>query len=112
MNQRLTLKGLVEKLATGAIVPLNADEWAGVAEHFPLVDDIDTFMSGRILLVRRPVPTGKKLGWAIIEDPEPNQKVIRPLKNEKEARALIAERLASYERMWDGCGACKPDYLK
>jgi len=112
MSQKLTLKGLVEKLATGDIVPLSADEWAGVAEHFPLVDDIDTFMSGRILLVKRPFPTGKKLGWAIVEDPAPNRKVIRPLMNKKEARALIAERLASYERMWDGCGACKPDYLK
>jgi hypothetical protein len=111
MSPRLTFEGLVKKLATGTIVPLGENEWVGVAEHFPLVDDIDTFMSGRILLVRRPVPTGKKLGWAIVEDPAPNRKVIRPLKNEKEARALIAERLAAYERMWDGCGACKPDYL-
>jgi hypothetical protein len=102
MSQRLTLEGLVEKLADGSIVPLGVDEWVGVAEHFPLVDDIDTFMNGRILLVRRPLPQGKKPGWAIVEDPAPSQKVIRPLKNEKEARALIADRLAAYERMWDG----------
>ena len=102
MSQRLTLAGLVEKLAAGAIVPLDQDEWVGVAGHFPLVDDIDTSMSGRILLVRRPVPGGEKPAWAIVEDPAPRQKVIRPLKNEKEARALIADRLAAYERMWDG----------
>jgi hypothetical protein len=102
MSKSLTLEDLVGKLAKGAIVPLGADEWVGAAEHFPLVDDIDTFMNGRILLVRRPAPKGKKPGWAIVEDPEANQKVIRPLKNEKEARALIAERLAAYERMWDG----------
>ena len=102
MSQHLTLEGLVDKLADGAIVPMGADEWVGLAEHFPLVDDIDTFMSGRILLVRRPLPQGKKPGWAIVEDPAPSQKVIRPLKNEKEARALIADRLAAYERMWDG----------
>lgn len=102
MSQRLTLEGLVNKLADGAIVPLSAEKWAGLAEHFPLVEDIDTSMSGRILLVRRPAPGGGKSGWAIVEDPEPRQKVIRPLKNEKEARALIAERLAAYERMWDG----------
>ena len=102
MSQRHTLEGLVEKLADGAIVLMGVDEWVGVAEHFPLVDDIDTFMNGRILLVRRPVPKGKKPAWAIVEDPSPSRKVIRPLKNEKEARALIADRLAAYERMWDG----------
>ncbi len=102
MSKSLTLEDLVDKLAKGAIVPLGADEWVGLAGHFPLVDDINTFMNGRILLVRRPVPQGKKPGWAIVEDPEPSQKVIRPLKNEKEARALIADRLAAYERMWDG----------
>lgn len=102
MSRRLTVEGLVDKLAEGAIVPMGADEWVKVAEHFPLVEDIDTFMYGRILLVRRPVPQGKKPAWAIVEDPAPKQKVIRPLKNEKEARALIADRLAAYERMWDG----------
>ena len=102
MSQHLTVEGLVDKLAEGAIVPMGADEWVEVAENFPLVEDIDTFMSGRILLVRRPVPQGNKPGWAIVEDPAPSQKVIRPLNNEKEARALIADRLAAYERMWDG----------
>ena len=102
MSKSLTLEDLVDKLAKGAIVPLGADEWVGFSDKFPLVDDIDTFMSGRILLVRRPVPKGKKPAWAIVEDPAPSQKVIRPLMNEKEARALIAERLAASERMWDG----------
>ena len=102
MTQPLTLECLVDKLAKGAIVPLGAGEWVAVAGHFPLVDDIDTFMNGRILLVRRPVPQDKKPGWAIVAVPAPSQKVIRPLKNEKEARALIADRLAAYERMWDG----------
>ncbi len=45
MSQSLTLEGLVDKLAEGVIVPLGVDEWVGVAEHFPLVDDIDTFMN-------------------------------------------------------------------
>jgi len=102
MSQRLTLKSLVKKLGQGVIVPLGVDEWSSVAEHFPLVDDIDTSMNGRILLVRQPASGSGKPGWAIVEDPVPSQKVIRPLKNEKEARALIADRLAAYERMWDG----------
>ena len=102
MSPRLTVERLIEQLAQGAIVPLGVAEWRVVAEHFPLVDAIDTHLAGRILLVRRPPLGGKKQGWAIVEDPSPSRKVIRPLKNEKEARALIADRLAAYERMWDG----------
>ena len=81
---------------------LEKKEWFTVAEHFAVVDDIDTHLAGRILLVKIPVPARKRPGWALVEDPEPGRKVIRPLRNEKEARALIAERLAAYERMWDG----------
>ena len=102
MSPRLTPTELMEQLAAGSIVSLNEKTWAAVAGHFRLVEDIDTHMSGRILLVRRPAHGGKRGGWAIVEEPEPRQKVVRPLKNEKEARALIADRLAAYERMWDG----------
>ena len=102
MAGKMTPGKLVEQLDAGSIVPLDEAAWPALAETFPLVEDIDTHMSGRILLVRRPVPGKKGLRWAIVEDPEPLKKVIRPLDNEKEARALIADRLAAYERMWDG----------
>jgi hypothetical protein len=102
MVKKLTPESLVERLADGAVVPLGAKEWTAVADHFHLVDAIDTHLAGRILLVRRPCPGKKEPAWAIVEEPSPSQRVIRPLKNEKEARALIADRLAAYERMWDG----------
>ncbi len=102
MAGKITPEKLMEQLADGSIVPVDEAAWPALADTFPLVEDIETHMSGRILLVRRPVPGKKPLGWAIVEDPEPHKKVIRPLKNEKEARALIADRLAAYERMWDG----------
>ncbi|MEN8005920.1 MAG: hypothetical protein ABFS42_02855 [Candidatus Krumholzibacteriota bacterium] len=102
MPKKWTPEKLVVSLANGTIVPLDEGSWPGLSQAFPLVEDIDTHMSGRILLVRRPVPGKKRLGWAIVEDPAPLKKVIRPLANEKEARALIADRLAAYERMWDG----------
>jgi hypothetical protein len=102
MPKKLTPENLVELLADGSIVPMDEMVWSSLADSFPLVEDIDTFMSGRILLVRRTAPGKKRLGWAIVEDPAPLKKVIRPLGSEKEARALIADRLAAYERMWDG----------
>ena len=93
---------LITALAEGTIVPLSEDNWQALAAHFKLVEDSPTGMGGVILLVRRPLPTGSKLGWALVEDSQPGEKVVRPLANEKEARALIDERLAAYERMWDG----------
>ncbi len=102
MSGRMTLKQLTEKLADRQIVPLPEAQWRPLAAAFRVVEDIDTHLAGRILLVRPPVEGKKSPGWALVEDPAPGQKVVRPLRNEKEARALIADRLAAYERMWDG----------
>ena len=100
---RLDTDELVEQLAAGNIVPLNAENWDSLATTFKIVEEIPTGMSGVILLFRRPLPRGgRRLGWAMVEEPEPNIRVVRPLADEKEARALIADRLAAYERMWDG----------
>lgn len=98
----MTLKRLTEKLADGQIVPLTEAQWRPLAAAFPVVEDIDTHLAGRILLVRPAIEDKEPPGWALVEDPAPGQKVVRPLRNEKEARALIADRLAAYERMWDG----------
>ena len=102
MSGKLTLKSLCERLEAGDIVPVREGAWSGLSGGFPVVEDIDTHLAGRILLVRRPAVGKGPQGWAIVEDPAPEQKVIRPLPHEKEARALIADRLAAYERMWDG----------
>jgi len=96
------LDDLAAALADGAIVPLPVAEWERLAGSFPLVEDHDTGLAGRLLLVRRPVPGRKAAGWAIVEQPRPQERVVRPLKTAAEARALIADRMAAYERMWDG----------
>ena len=102
MKKSPTFEELVGGLARGIIVPLDEKKWDLLAPRFQVVDRIDTGLSGRILLIRWPQEGKRKKGWAIVEDPEPQLKVVRPLKDEKEARALIADRLAAYERMWDG----------
>lgn len=86
---------LLAKLKKGQIVPLKLSQWEEVAGTFQVKDTIDTGMAGQILLLRRPL-------WALVEEPTPLQRVVRPMAGEKEARALIQERLAAYERMWDG----------
>jgi hypothetical protein len=37
--------------------------------------------------------------------------VIRRLADEAAAARFVADRLATYERMWDGCG-CRIDYYR
>jgi hypothetical protein len=96
------LADLVARLAAGEIVPLDDSVWTAVADRFTVKERIETGLSGRILLVRWPMPGARKKGWALVEDPAPREKVVRPLADEAEARALIADRLAAYERMWDG----------
>lgn len=100
MKKATSFKSLVTRLTDGEIVPVDEAKWNAMKEGVTVVEDIDTAMSGRILLVRW--PGEKRKGWAIVEDPAPRLKVVRPLNDEDEARALIADRLAAYERMWDG----------
>ena len=100
---RVDRNDLLAQLAGGRIVPLTEQNWESLVGGFKIVEEISTGMSGVIQRIRRPNPAGGKLlGWALVEEPEPTRRVVRPLANEKEARALIADRLAAYERMWDG----------
>lgn len=102
-HPRVETDDLLDRLAAGQIVPLAAENWDGLSAEFKIAEEIPTGLSGSILLIRRATPGGgKRLGWALVEEPEPGVRVVRPLKSEKEARALIADRLAAYERMWDG----------
>jgi hypothetical protein len=102
MTRKPDFEDICGQLAVGIVVPLTAAQWDKIAAQFSVLDNIATGMSGMILLIKRPVPGKKKQAWAIVEEPEPKVRVIRPLGTEKEARALIADRLAAYERMWDG----------
>jgi hypothetical protein len=102
MTRTPPLAALLDALAAGRIVPVDAGHWRVLAPAFTLVEDIATGLAGRILLVRRDVPGQRRKGWALVEEPGPNERVVRPLPDEAAARALIADRLAAYERMWDG----------
>lgn len=94
---------VLASLASGQIIVLKSSQWQKLAPSFPVKETVSTLMAGDILLVRRPLPgQGKKVGWALVEEPKTGERVIRPVATEKEARALIADRLAAYERMWDG----------
>ncbi len=98
----MTVEKLAAALEEGRIVPLPLPEWEAVADAFAEVSRTPTGMGAPILLVRRPRPGRKALGWAIVEESKPGERVVRPMASRKAAQTLIGERLAAYERMWDG----------
>ena len=104
MLARMDLETLIGQLEAGQIVPLRQAEWDELRAAFDLIEEHDTRMSGLIELVR------SSAGIAAVEQPAPDQRVVRPLADLEAAHSFIADRLDTYDRMWDGCG-CKIDYF-
>lgn len=102
MKRAYSLAELLKRLAAGQVVPVDDEDWSSWAEAFTPVDEISSTMGGTKRIMRWPLPDPRRRGWALVEEPEPGLLAVRPLADEQEARALIAERLAAYERMWDG----------
>lgn len=103
MNRpRWTADRLIAALAEGKIVPLAEVDWERVAAHFPVAQALETGIAGPLLVVRRPAPGRRTAGWAVVEQPRPGERVVRPLPDQRGTKALVADRLKAYERMWDG----------
>jgi hypothetical protein len=94
---------LLDRLSAGEILLLDRTEWESVRPAFEVVEEHDTCMSGMLLVVR------SAAGLAAVEQPQPDQRTVRPLADMAAARAFVDDRLETYDRMWDGCG-CKIDY--
>jgi hypothetical protein len=101
-KQHWDAPSLVAALAEGRIIPLGEAEWAALADGFPVARSIETGIAGTLLVVRRPVPGRRAAGWAVVERPQPGERVVRPLPDQRATKALVDERLRAYERMWDG----------
>jgi len=100
----MTTAELIEGLERGPVVVMPLADWQGLASSFEVLEQADTFVAGRITLARGPGDV-----VVVIEEPKHDERVVRRLADLERARALVADRLATYERMWNGCG-CKVDY--
>jgi len=96
---------LRRRLKAGNIVTISAAEWAAIAGSFEQVERRDTFVASDLLIVR------SEASLAAVEQPSPEQRVVRPLSDDAEVSRFVQRRLEEYERMWDGCG-CKVDYSR
>ena len=94
---------LEQRVAQDRILVLTPAEWAAVADAFDEVERHDTMMAGSLVIVRT------AHGLAAVEQPKANERVVRLLGDAAAARQFVTDRMAQYERMWDGCG-CRVDY--
>ena len=93
------------RLDAGEIVRLTRAEWSSCQHRYAVVERHDTGLRGELLIVERPA------GLAVVEEPSPTERAMRPIASVEAAHQLLADRLATYDRMWDGCG-CKVDYYR
>jgi hypothetical protein len=87
---------LTTRLTAGEIVPLSGRDWDRLASGFEVVARHDTKVAGDLLIVR------SAAGIAAVESPNPGDRVVRPLSDERTARSFVADRLRAYDRFWDG----------
>lgn len=100
----MTTQELGDRLLTERIVALTAEAWEQLADSFDEIERHSTQVAGDLLIIRTPA------GPAAVEQPNPEQRVVRLLGDSTEVQQFVVERLSLYERMWDGCG-CKVDYF-
>jgi len=99
----MTIDELNQRLEAAGLVVVSAAEWARLATELVEVERHPTYIAGDLIIVRGPG------GLAAVEQPGPQERVVRHLRDLDEVRRFVARRLEQYERMWDGCG-CKVDY--
>ncbi len=94
---------LVERIVHHPPLVLDRDGLVALMDAVEVVRDADTCLAGRIrILVADDVVM-------VQEQTQQGEILVRRVESRAAADALVDDRLATYERMWDGCG-CKVDY--
>jgi hypothetical protein len=96
---------LLDALAAGRIACMPPAAWARLAGTFAEKERHTTGVAGVLLIVDTPA------GPAAVETPSDQEVVVRPLADADAVRRFVTDRLARYERMWEGCG-CRIDYYR
>jgi len=98
------LESIIDQVRTGAIVTLTPDDLAELLARAEVVHEEDTYLSDMIRILRLDDLV------LIQETADKTQIIVRSLPTVDDARAFVARRLETYERMWDGCG-CSVSYF-
>jgi len=98
------LESIIDQVRAGAIVTLTPDDLAELLARAELVHEEDTYLSDMIRILRLDDLV------LIQETADKTQIIVRSQPTVDGARAFVARRLETYERMWDGCG-CSVSYF-
>jgi hypothetical protein len=96
-------QALRERLRSKGVIPFAPSEWPRVAAAWREIERHATHFAGDLVILQ----SGDE--FAALEQPSPERWLIHHLPDRESAREFVSERLAQYDRMWDGCG-CKIDY--
>jgi hypothetical protein len=100
----MTVQELTDRLQAGEVVVLETETWSALATSFDEVEAHDTHFYGSIRVMR-----GDSPGFMVAEEPKATERVVRLLGDEGAVAQFVADRMRTYDRMWDGCG-CKVDF--
>jgi len=99
----MTAPDLVEQTARHTLVALEEHDLSVLLEASEIIRADDTCLAGWIRIL-------SFQGHVMVQEETPDgQNLLRRLGSMEAAERFVEERLATYERMWDGCG-CKVDY--
>lgn len=100
----MDVRQLLERLHGDEVIAVPKAEFEPLSAGLDYERTVDTGLGGPVHVLH----SGRS--WALIEFPPRSTEVaVRPLPGAEAVEMLIADRLAVYEKMWDGCG-CRPDY--
>jgi len=99
----MTAPDFVEQVDRQGLVTLDERSLHMLLETAEIVRDDDTCLAGRIRILFLD-------GFVMVQEQTQDGRVLlRRFGSRKAAESFVDDRLATYERMWDGCG-CKVDY--
>jgi hypothetical protein len=97
------MEELIKRLKTQPVVLLKAAEHEQLMASSDLLREEDTMLAGsiRILAIAE---------MNVVQERSPaGERYARFMSSREDADLFLENRLATYEKMWDGCG-CKVDY--
>lgn len=100
----MTAGRLLDRLASTPVLGIDASELAELLGQAQLLREVDTKIAGMLRIVRL-------ADVVLLQEQTPKgELLLRRVTSLEQAEALMDNRLATYERMWDGCG-CRVDYF-
>jgi hypothetical protein len=97
------LRSLLTRLEQCTVTRLEPSDLAALLGRARLIRLVDTRLAGDLRIL--------ELDGTLLlqEQTTKGELLVRRLESLEQAEALVEDRLATYDRMWDGCG-CKVDY--